>query len=87
MKNGFDEKFNPLKGLGYRELIDYHRGKLKIEEALEQSIARTKTFCRHQQTWFKKFSPAVWFEVSNSNHEDEILTLIQKHLNGEEISQ
>ncbi len=87
MKNGFDEKFNPLQGLGYRELIDYHRGKIKIEEALEQSISRTKKFCRHQQTWFKKFSPAVWFEVSNSNHEDEILTLIQKHLNGEEISQ
>ncbi|MBR2207320.1 MAG: tRNA (adenosine(37)-N6)-dimethylallyltransferase MiaA [Synergistaceae bacterium] len=87
MKNGFDEKFNPLQGLGYRELIEYHRGKLKIEEALEQSISRTKAFCRRQQTWFKKFEPAVWFEISNSNHEDEILTLIQKHLNGEEISQ
>ena len=87
MKNGFDEKFNPLQGLGYRELIEYHRGKLTIEEALEQSISRTKAFCRRQQTWFKKFEPAVWFETSNSNHEDEILALIQKHLNGEEISQ
>ena len=87
MKNGYDEKFNPLQGLGYRELIEYHRGKLKLDEALEQSISRTKAFCRRQQTWFKKFEPIVWFEMSNSNHEDEILTLIQKHLNGEEISQ
>ena len=87
MKNGFDEKFNSLQGLGYRELIEYHRGKLTLEEALEQFISRTKAFCRRQQTWFKKFEPAVWFEISNSNHEDEILTLIQKHLNGEEISQ
>ena len=87
MKNGYDEKFNPLQGLGYRELISYHRGKLKLEEALEQSISRTKAFCRRQQSWFKRFEPAVWFEVSDSNHESEILTLIQKHLDGEEISQ
>ena len=87
MKNGFDERFNPLQGLGYRELISYHRGKITFNEALEQSISRTKAFCRRQQTWFKKFEPAVWFEVSDSNHENEILDLIQKHLNGEEIPQ
>jgi len=87
MKNGFDERFNPLQGLGYRELISYHRGKITFNEALEQSISRTKAFCRRQQTWFKKFEPAVWFEVSDSNHENEILDLIQRHLNGEEIPQ
>ncbi|MBQ7196181.1 MAG: tRNA (adenosine(37)-N6)-dimethylallyltransferase MiaA [Synergistaceae bacterium] len=87
LKNGFDERFNPLKGLGYRELIEYHRGKLKLNEALEASISRTKAFCRRQQTWFKKFSPAVWFDVSESNHEAEILNLIQRHLNGEDVSQ
>ena len=82
MQNGFDERFNPLKGLGYRELIDFHRGKIKFSEALEQSIARRKAFCRRQQTWFKKFEPVVWFDVSESNHENEILDLIKKHLNG-----
>ncbi len=87
LKNGFDDRFNPLKGLGYRELIEYHRGKLKLNEALEASISRTKAFCRRQQTWFKKFSPAVWFDVSESNHETEILNLIQRHLNGEDVSQ
>ena len=64
LKNGFDDRFNPLKGLGYRELIDCHRGKITLNEALEASIARTKAFCRRQQTWFKKFSPAVWFDMS-----------------------
>ena len=87
MKNGFDERFNPLKGLGYREILEYLRGKITIDDALEASIARTKAFCRRQQTWFKKFSPAVWFDMSESNHEDEITALIEKHLSGEEISQ
>ncbi|MBQ7559421.1 MAG: tRNA (adenosine(37)-N6)-dimethylallyltransferase MiaA [Synergistaceae bacterium] len=86
-KNGFDERFNPLKGLGYREILEYLRGKITLDEALEGSIARTKAFCRRQQTWFKKFSPAVWFDMSESNHEEEIIALVKKHLSGEEISQ
>ena len=81
LDNGFNERFNPLKGLGYRELIDYNRGKITLDQALEISISRTKAFCRHQQTWFKKFQPALWFDMAESNHEDEIIRAIEKHLN------
>ena len=86
MKNGFDDRYNPLKGLGYKELIDYHRGKVKLDEALEISISRTKAFCRRQQTWFKKFEPAIWFDMSESNHEEEIIDAINKHIHKEEAS-
>lgn len=86
MKHGFDDRHTPLKGLGYKELIDYHRGKITIDNALEISISRTKAFCRRQQTWFKKFEPAVWFEMSESNHEEEIIATINKHIYKEEAS-
>ena len=86
LDHGFNERFNPLKGLGYRELIDYNRGKIGLNEALEISISRTKAFCRRQQTWFKKFEPAIWFEISESNHEEEILNTIQNHLHKEDLS-
>ena len=88
MKNGFDDRYTPLKGLGYKELIDYHRGKLKFDEALEISISRTKAFCRRQQTWFKKFEPALWFDMSESSHEDEIIKTINNHIhkNKEDLS-
>ena len=81
LDNGFDERFTPLKGLGYSELIDYHRGKITFDSALENSIARTKAFCRRQQTWFKKFEPAIWFNMSESNHEEEIINLAMNHIN------
>lgn len=82
LEHGYDEKFNPLKGLGYRELIDYHKGKISLDTALEGAISRTKAFCRRQQTWFKKFEPAIWFEMSEGNHEDEIITVSLNHING-----
>ncbi|MBR1658098.1 MAG: tRNA (adenosine(37)-N6)-dimethylallyltransferase MiaA [Synergistaceae bacterium] len=84
MNHGFDDRYNPLKGLGYKELIDFHRGKVKFDEALEISISRTKAFCRRQQTWFKKFEPALWFDMSESSHEDEIINAINKHLHKED---
>lgn len=80
INNGFDERFTPLKGLGYSELINYYRGKISLDSALENSIARTKAFCRRQQTWFKKFEPAIWFNMSESNHEDEIINLAMNHI-------
>lgn len=86
MKHGFDDRYNPLKGLGYKELIDYHRGKVKLNEALEISISRTKAFCRRQQTWFKKFKPALWFDMSESNNEEVIIDAVNKHLNKEDVS-
>ena len=86
LDHGFDQRFNPLKGLGYRELIEYHNGEITLDEALERSISRTKAFCRRQQTWFKKFEPAIWFDMSksNPNFEDEIITAIKKHVNKED---
>ena len=84
MKHGYDDRFNPLKGLGYKELIDFHRGKTNLDEALEISISRTKAFCRRQQTWFKKFEPAVWFDMSESGHEEEIIEVAKKHIHKED---
>ena len=87
INHGFDDRYVPLKGLGYHELIEYYRGKISFDEALEQSISRTKAFCRRQQTWFKKFEPAVWFDMSESNHEEEIISTIQNHIDKTRITE
>ncbi len=83
-ENGYDEKFRPMKGLGYREILEYYRGKITLNDALINSVSRTKAFCRRQQTWFKKFEPAVWFDLSDEiDHTPEIMEVIKKHLAGE----
>ena len=86
VKNGFDERFKSMRGLGYREILEYYRGKTTLNEALLNSVSRTKAFCRRQDTWFKKFEPAIWFDISETNHVDEILDVIKKHLSGENLN-
>ncbi|MBQ7264069.1 MAG: tRNA (adenosine(37)-N6)-dimethylallyltransferase MiaA [Synergistaceae bacterium] len=62
--HGFDERFAPMRGLGYRELAAHHRGQLTLEEASAGAVARTKAFARRQMTWAKRSRPSLWYDVS-----------------------
>ena len=63
IEHGFDERFTPMQGLGYKELAKYYRGEISLDEAFSEALKRTKAFCRRQETWFKNFTPAIWFDV------------------------
>jgi tRNA dimethylallyltransferase len=83
LKNGFDERFPSMQGFGYRELAAWCRGKMTFEEALEGDIRRTKAFCRRQATWFGKFAPAMWHDVSATSAAsllDTAFEAAEKHL-------
>lgn len=62
--HGFDERFPPMQGLGYRELAAWHRGTMSLGDALKISVSRTRAFCRRQMTWFGKFKPVLWYDIS-----------------------
>jgi tRNA dimethylallyltransferase len=83
LKNGFDERFPSMQGFGYRELAAYCRGTMTLEDAEEGDIRRTKAFCRRQQTWFGKFAPTLWYDVSVSSAyalRTNILEAAKRHL-------
>ena len=77
LDNGFDESFPSMQGFGYKELVAWHRGTLTLEEALEGDIRRTKAFCRRQMTWFKKFSPVLWYDVSTFSASDLLAAVLE----------
>ncbi|MDR2179242.1 MAG: tRNA (adenosine(37)-N6)-dimethylallyltransferase MiaA [Synergistaceae bacterium] len=83
LKNGFDERFPSMQGFGYRELAAYCRGTMTFEDALEEDIRRTKAFCRRQKTWFGKFAPTLWYDVSVSSVcalRADILEAVKRHV-------
>ena len=87
IEHGFDERFSPMQGLGYRELAACHRGKMSLNEALEGAVTRTRAFCRRQMTWFSKFEPALWYDISElpaSQLVDKVVEAALSHLDGME---
>ena len=64
LAQGFDERFPSMQGFGYRELVQYFRGEMTLEEAAQGDIRSTKAFSRRQMTWFSKFSPILWYDTT-----------------------
>ncbi len=66
LTRGVDERYPSMQGLGYRELVAFLRGKTSLENAVEGYIRATCAFARRQMTWFAKFEPAVWYDMTRS---------------------
>jgi tRNA dimethylallyltransferase len=66
LARGYGEELPSMRGFGYRELAAFHAGRMTIEEALEGDISSTRAFARRQMTWFRRFSPCLWYYVSGS---------------------
>lgn len=48
-----------LTGLGYAEALAWFRGEALRNEAIEQTIARTRRYAKRQQTWFRRMQNAM----------------------------
>lgn len=64
LDHGYSRDLPALQGFGYRELVAYIGGEMTFQEAIEGDIRATKSFSRRQMTWFKHFSPVLWYDVS-----------------------
>ncbi|MDO9508210.1 MAG: tRNA (adenosine(37)-N6)-dimethylallyltransferase MiaA [Thermovirgaceae bacterium] len=76
LARGYHADLPSMRGFGYRELAAFHAGKISLSEAREGDIRSTKAFVRRQMTWFRKFSPALWYYVSCSGIPDQARNVI-----------
>ncbi len=86
LDHGYSPQLPSMQGFGYRELVLYHQGKMTLEEAITGDVIATRQFAKRQMTWFKKFSPAVWLDLSlgkPTENERRLLENSLRHLEGE----
>jgi tRNA dimethylallyltransferase len=61
--------------IGYSEVIDYLKGEITLEEAIDQIKQNSRRYAKRQFTWFKNDPDVIWFDVEKQS-EDEILDSI-----------
>jgi len=59
-----------MKGIGYKELMDYLEGRYTLEEAVETIQKNTRHYAKKQLTWFRRYDKMKWFNISD-HHSDE----------------
>lgn len=64
LDNGYSRDLPAMQGFGYRELVEYIDGKITFEEAMAGDVKSTKAFSRRQMTWFRQFSPILWYDFN-----------------------
>lgn len=60
LHNGYTETNPGLKTIGYKQLIDYLRGRLTKEDAIQQWITKELQYAKRQYTFMKKDPHIKW---------------------------
>jgi tRNA dimethylallyltransferase len=77
-KMGYNAEIPSLSGLIYKEIGEYVRGKITLDDAVEKAKQKTRNFAKRQITWFKRDPKIKW--IKNIGQANE---LIFKFLKGE----
>lgn len=70
---GLTEGHISMKGIGYKELIDYLHGAWDLETAVAKIQQNTRHYAKRQLTWFRKYDKMVWFNLSQYESQEQAL--------------
>ncbi|QLY26864.1 tRNA (adenosine(37)-N6)-dimethylallyltransferase MiaA [Bdellovibrio sp. KM01] len=56
------EGWAPMSSVGYKETIDFIKGRINEDELLEQITTNTRQLAKRQKTWFQRDKDIHWFD-------------------------
>lgn len=80
LDKGYDKNLVSMRGIGYKEIIDYFEGNMDFEEAVDILKRNTRRFAKRQYTWFLKDNKVKWFSMDNLEEADNNIKSILKYL-------
>ena len=84
MAMGLDSDDISMKGIGYKEIIEYLNGEFSIDEAVDNIKKNTRHYAKRQLTWFRRYDTMNWINLSeylnDSDAMKEIRTWLQEKL-------
>ena len=84
MAMGLDSDDISMKGIGYKEIIEYLNGECSIDEAVDNIKKNTRHYAKRQLTWFRRYDTMNWINLSeylnDSDAMKEIRTWLQEKL-------
>lgn len=75
------ETSQAMKGIGYKEIIEYLNGNCTLEFAIEKIKQHTRNYAKRQITWFRRNEDIIWFNpLEETNLTEKVLDLYKKSL-------
>ncbi len=81
LKNmGFSSADIAMKGIGYKELLDYLEETYDLPTAIDLIKKNTRHYAKRQMTWFKRYPEMQWFNLSENHNEEQSMEKIMSWL-------
>lgn len=77
LDRGYDERFNSMRAIGYKEIAGYLKGEMSLEEAVYIIKRDTRHFAKRQLTWFRRNEDVIWIDKNKYNTNDKIIDYIR----------
>ena len=72
----YGAEIQPMKGIGYKEVIPYLQGEYDKQRAIELIQRNTRRFAKRQLTYFRNKLPAIhWYEINPRRPEENFKTI------------
>jgi len=72
LKQGYDERYHAMQGIGYKEIIRYLKGEITLENAIHLIKQGTRRFAKRQLSWFKNMPDIHWFDLTHDTVEEKV---------------
>ena len=70
---GYTKDINSMKGIGYKEVMDYLNGETTLEEAVEIIKQSSRRYAKRQLTWFRRDERIHYVSSENPFAEAKVL--------------
>ena len=62
---GLREGVTASRALGYLQMLAVLDGTLRLEQAIEQTVAGTRRYVRRQRSWFRRDQRQIWLDAAD----------------------
>jgi len=77
LEAGYPPDLKAFNAIGYRHIINYLKGELSLERAIELIQRDTRRYAKRQITWFKKEPDITWFKPWEK---EEVLEFVKSRI-------
>ena len=59
-----------MKGIGYKEIMEYLEGSIPFEDAVDNVKKNTRHYAKKQLTWFRRYDKIKWYNISEYSNDE-----------------
>ena len=75
---GYTRDMVAMKGLGYKEVLDFFSGEITLDEAIYRVKRDSRHFDKRQLTWFRRERDVTWVNLDGREEAEVLEELVEK---------